>query len=377
MAMQFIRTGIENHAVTGDFRAPTAIREILRHSCYNCHSNETKLSWYDKIVPVYWQVRDHIVEGRKGLNFSEWDRLSPVDGNAKLWEAVNQVVAGAMPLSEYTLVHRSAKISAADLQLLKDYVQNLPVLGPTDSAKTESLNNQYRQSGSFGRFGNLPTALNGISFIPDYKNWQPVGSTDRYDNGTLRVIVGNDIAIAAIAAHNTNPWPEGTIFGKITWDALKDSMGNLKTGPFKQIEYMIRDSKKYSSTLGWGFARFKTPAMVPYGKTALFASECVGCHRPMKANDFVFTIPLQSVPAELRSQDLRLISSWVNKKDSTQSILYAKDRSAGSGLIVSWKQRPDDHWFGANIPGKLLAVDTVKNISAADLPTNERASVLP
>jgi len=72
-----------------------------------------------------------------------------------------------------------------------------------------------------------------------------------------------------------------------------DSDGEIHTGAFRQIEYMIKNDKKYADTKGWGFARFKTLKMIPYGKTAMFTTECVNCHRPMKDNDFVFTQPVK------------------------------------------------------------------------------------
>jgi len=365
IGIQFIRPRIPHSSVTGDLMAADEVKSILKRSCYNCHSNETRLSWYDLVVPVYWQVREHIVDGRNVLNFSEWDTLAPADQAGKMWESVNQIIAGAMPLTAYTFVHRSAQITPGDLQVLKNYVSGLPALQATDSQKVENLKQQILHEKENQERKVIPVALNGIAYIPDYKNWQPVSSTERYDNGTLRVIVGNDVAIKAKAEGKTNPWPDGTIFGKITWDELKDSMGITRTGPFKQVEFMIRDSKKYSDTRNWGFARFKTTAMLPYGKNALFASECVNCHQPMKEHDFVFTVPFQT---PFDSREFKLKGSFVNQKDSSMSILYS-----GKGLykLATWKQKPDEHWFGANIPGNILSVDSVGEVSA------EKLSVLP
>ncbi len=169
-----------------------------------------------------------------------------------------------MPLSQYTLVHRSAKISETDLQVLKNYVAGLVVVQSSDSIKRVAYNKQLADSTI--HFEQPPVALNGISFMPDYVNWQAISTTDRFDNGTLRIIAGNDITVKAIRENNTDPWPDGSAFAKIAWDALADSSGLIRNGAFKQIEFMIRDHQKYASTLGWGFARFLTPSMVPYGK---------------------------------------------------------------------------------------------------------------
>jgi len=109
----------------------------------------------------------------------------------------------------------------------------------------------------------------------------------------MRVIFGNAIAVKAIRENNIHPWPDGATFAKVAWDQVEDKDGNVTTGAFKQVEFMIKDHEKYASTKGWGFARFKTPKMVPYGKTAMFATECVNCHRPLKDEDFVFTQPIK------------------------------------------------------------------------------------
>lgn len=294
--LQFIgRPTIDNPVVTGDITAPAEVKAILKKACYDCHSNETNLRWYDLINPVYWKVAQDVKEGKAGLNFSTFKDMAVPDQKAKLWEAINQIQSGAMPLQSYQIVHPGAKVSAADLSILKNYLSGLVKTASADTSKSNALDKQY---GKWAKADNhkqniLPTALNGIEFIPDYKNWKVVTTSDRFDNGTMRVITGNDIAIKAIRENHINPWPDGSILAKIAWDKVADDNGEVKTGAFKQVEFMIKDAKKYASTAGWGFARFKTPKMLPYGKTKLFATECVNCHRPMRNNDFVFTFPVK------------------------------------------------------------------------------------
>jgi hypothetical protein len=290
------RPGIENPPVTGDFEAPQNVKAIIKRACYDCHSNETNLRWYDKIAPVSWQVAEHVRKGRELLNFSEWNNLPSADQKAKLWECLNQINAGAMPVKDYKMVHPATNISAADLNVLKDYLMSMTGNKPDDTAKLNVLNKQVAllTNNTVAAPINLPKALNGIEFIPDYKNWQPISATNRFDNGTMRIIFGNDVAIEAIKNHQINPWPNGTIFAKVAWDAVADTQGNINTGAFKQVEYMIKDKAKYASTHGWGFARFKTPKLIPYGKTVMFTSECINCHQPMSDNDFVFTQPIKT-----------------------------------------------------------------------------------
>ncbi|MBN9296003.1 MAG: heme-binding domain-containing protein [Filimonas sp.] len=294
--MQLVRPHIErsdNAIVTG---LPENVEAILRRSCYDCHSGQPDLKWFDQVTPANWLVADHIRKGKAGLNFSAWSTMSKADQNGKLWESVNQILQGAMPLSSYTALHPSAKLTAEDIGILKAYVSTLAYKQKIDTARSAEWQQQYEHWLHTVRTVSdtaLPVALNGIAYMPDYKNWTPISSTQRLDNGTMRIIYGNNVAIKAIQEHHTNPWPSGTIMAKVAWDQLLQENGEITTGAFRQVEYMIKDEVKYASTAGWGWARFKTPKMVPYGKTAAFTTECVSCHRPMKDNDFVFTSPIQ------------------------------------------------------------------------------------
>ena len=62
-------------------------------------------------------------------------------------------------------------------------------------------------------------------------------------------------------------------------------------GDFVHAEFMVKDSKKYPDTGGWGFARWLGKDQKPYGKDANFVQECFGCHQPVKDRDWVFTEP--------------------------------------------------------------------------------------
>lgn len=291
--LQFIRPELPQPPVTGDLQAPPEVKSILQRACYDCHSNQTQLRWYDRVAPAYWRVAQHIKDGRKGLNFSEWQSLSPADQKGKLFESFNQVQAGAMPLKDYAFVHRDAMLSENDVAILKHYVAGMVSVKPADTTLINTADKQYNKWKTAAASSKVQPTPNGIDYLPDYKNWQVVSTTDRFDNGTMRVIYGNDVAIKAIQENHINPWPNGTIFAKVAWDQLQDADGNVRTGAFKQVEYMIKDDKKYADTKGWGWARWKTPELKPYGKDKMFTMECINCHRPVKDNDFVFTTPVK------------------------------------------------------------------------------------
>ena len=135
-----------------------------------------------------------------------------------------------------------------------------------------------------------PTAPNGIAFIKGYETWQVIAPSYRPDKDHLRVILGNNTAVQALTK-GIRPFPDGTIMAKVAWTTRKHPKFPVAVEPdkFVQVEFMIKDAKKYSATGGWGFARFTGPDLKPYGKDAGFVSECYGRHLPVKDNDYVFT----------------------------------------------------------------------------------------
>lgn len=295
-AMQLVRPSFTNPPVTADLPAPPEVKAVLQRACYNCHSNETQLAWFDKIAPASWLVAGHIRDGRKVLNFSHWDSLAPAAQKGKLFEILNQMTFHTMAPASYTLLHPDARVTSQELAALKSYLNTLVDNRPADTNRINTAGRQYDQwlRPQTAAPRTIQPAPNGIAYIPDYKNWTAISTSERFDNGTMRVILGNAIAVKAIQEQHVNPWPDGAIFAKVAWDQVKDSTGQIHTGEFKQVEFMIKDSKQYADTKGWGWARWwKGTQLIPYGKNKLFTTECMNCHQPMKDNDFVFTMPLQ------------------------------------------------------------------------------------
>jgi hypothetical protein len=137
-------------------------------------------------------------------------------------------------------------------------------------------------------------APNGITLPEGYKDWRLLSVHQRSDNGTLRAVLGNDIAIAAARAGRTNPWPDGAILGKLVFKGVPHARfgSALEPGALVHSEFMLKDAQKYAATGGWGFARWVGTAQTPYGADAGFVAECQGCHTPVKDNDWVFTHPV-------------------------------------------------------------------------------------
>lgn len=88
-------------------------RELARHACFDCHSNETEWPLYSRVAPVSWLVQRDVAEGRAHLNFSEWNRPQK-----EADEAAEAVREGEMPMRIYQLMHAHARLSDADRQRL-------------------------------------------------------------------------------------------------------------------------------------------------------------------------------------------------------------------------------------------------------------------
>ncbi len=104
---------------------PENIGNLLQVSCYDCHSNNTNYPWYNKVQPIAWFLEDHIKEGKKELNFSEWDEYSNRRKNSKLRSIISQIRDDEMPLFSYTLLHRDAVFSETEKELVMEYMSKI------------------------------------------------------------------------------------------------------------------------------------------------------------------------------------------------------------------------------------------------------------
>ena len=132
----------------------------------------------------------------------------------------------------------------------------------------------------------------GIKLPPGYRDWRLISVAHEEGNlNDLRAILGNDVAIKAY--REGKPFPDGTIIARLAWsyDPLEESekafgrRQSFVAGPPKNgVQFMVKDSSKYASTGGWGFAHFND------GKPADEAvhNTCFACHTVAKDRDFVF-----------------------------------------------------------------------------------------
>jgi hypothetical protein len=157
----------------------------------------------------------------------------------------------------------------------------------------------YMASAS-GQAGEEGAPIYGVRIPAGYRDWQLI-SVNHLAGDKLkqvRVQLGNDIAIKAFR-EGTLPFPDGSIIAALHWKETSSDENNqvlatgfpgagfqsFVAGPAENVQFMVKDSKKYAATGGWGFGDFKD------GKPASEAvhNACFSCHEPAKARDYVFT----------------------------------------------------------------------------------------
>jgi len=149
--------------------------------------------------------------------------------------------------------------------------------------------------------GNLP---------PGYRDWALI-SVARIGGkvNDLRAKLGNDVAMTAYR-QGTTPFPDGTIIARIAWHAVTSEQNNAAlrplieqrlskeetdrlladsfvAGPVINVQFMVKDSKKWASTGGWKFIEFDNGKPAPQAEGG--EKTCYACHTPAADTDFVFT----------------------------------------------------------------------------------------
>ncbi|MBC9914639.1 heme-binding domain-containing protein [Chitinophaga varians] len=297
IGLQLFNQPIASKPVTGHMdEAPAAVLAILQRSCYNCHSNEQKLSWFDQLAPASWAVKKDVDRAREVMNLSEWDKLSSGERTGKMYAILNMMQAGKMPLREYLLLHPGAKVSEQDIEVVKKYTLSLS-------------GNQAPHSTPPAAAGAVPKAFpvspNGVKYTDAFKQWTVISMSTLFDH-SIRVIYGNDIAVKAVREENFFPWPDGAIVVKAVWKQEEQPDGEIRPGEFVNAQFMEKNAEKYKTTEGWGFAKFSGQKLVPTGKDALFAQQsCISCHRQLAASTgFLFDVPMKVNPTSLTEKIL-------------------------------------------------------------------------
>jgi hypothetical protein len=124
IVLQFFRpaknhwAGADGNEIQKHFLVPVDVQEVLRNSCYDCHSNNTHYPWYAEVQPVGWLLANDIQEGKSELNFDEFGSYRAMRKYRKFKEIQDQVERREMPMPSYVMMHGKAELTEETKALL-------------------------------------------------------------------------------------------------------------------------------------------------------------------------------------------------------------------------------------------------------------------
>ena len=136
-----INPGDQPNAISKKYIVSADVKTILDKACMDCHSNNTRYPWYNNIQPVAWWLNDHVIDGKKELNFDEYINKRPRFQYRRMEQTIDLVKKGEMPLDSYTWIHKDAILSEEEKTKLFDWAQSvmdtLKTQYPIDSLKRQ------------------------------------------------------------------------------------------------------------------------------------------------------------------------------------------------------------------------------------------------
>lgn len=126
VVIQFFRPDRNLQPVGGDdllvlLEPPAEVAQLLKNSCYDCHSDQTRYPWYSHVAPVSWFLDSHIREGKEEVNFSQFGALEKGAKIGVLTEICEVVEEGSMPLPGYLRLHRDAVLDEEQAGMLCEW----------------------------------------------------------------------------------------------------------------------------------------------------------------------------------------------------------------------------------------------------------------
>jgi hypothetical protein len=194
-----------------------------------------------------------------------------------------------LPASKRDLKYRGSVVSCVAVVVCSVYVTR---------SDAQSAKESPAHAGTVANSTNA-SPIYGVTIPDGYRDWQVIAVNQLLLAGKgnqLRAQLGNDLAIKAFKDGKV-PFPDGAIIAAIHWTRVPSEDNNkVLDGPFPgtqsfvigspvNVQFMVKDSKKYAATGGWGFADFKNGKP---GDKALHET-CFPCHQPAKDHDYVFT----------------------------------------------------------------------------------------
>ena len=104
-------------------QVPDTLAALFLNSCYDCHSDQSRYPWYNRVAPVSWYLNKHIIEGKSHLNFSSWGILDKVQKISVLDQICEECTIGTMPLKSYLFIHGDARLGEEDIKTICEWAE--------------------------------------------------------------------------------------------------------------------------------------------------------------------------------------------------------------------------------------------------------------
>jgi hypothetical protein len=116
---------IASKALAAHVEVPQEVQSILMRSCGNCHSNQTVWPWYSHIAPLSWVIVDDVNEGRRHMNFEDWEARAPKQPSDPPLDICKEVREKGMPPVSYRLMHKDARLTPREIDALCSWSKSL------------------------------------------------------------------------------------------------------------------------------------------------------------------------------------------------------------------------------------------------------------
>jgi hypothetical protein len=130
IAIQFIQPARNTNGqvlptdISKTVSVPKNVQYVLQAACYDCHSNHTNYPWYNHVQPVAWILANHIKHGKRDLNFNEFGSYPIRMQQSKFKSIISQIKDGEMPLYSYTIIHKNARLTQEQKDLIISWAQH-------------------------------------------------------------------------------------------------------------------------------------------------------------------------------------------------------------------------------------------------------------
>jgi len=125
LAIQFVPVDRINPPADPVLQVEAPVAGLLRHACFDCHSQQTLWPWYSRVAPVSWLVAHDVHEARQKLNFSVWQQYPARKKSFMSAAAFEEIEKGGMPPPQYRWMHRDARVSAEARERLQAWADSL------------------------------------------------------------------------------------------------------------------------------------------------------------------------------------------------------------------------------------------------------------